>query len=106
MSFFLLLIRRPQLSTRTSTLFPYTTRFRSRLAHDRRLRELERERPGRHSGCLDGDPDVGHQVLIEEVPRREVHGDRQVVTGVAPATALLERLAYDVERQEIGRAHV
>src|SRR3546814_20635332 len=30
---FLLMIRRPPRSTRTDTLFPYTTLFRSRLAH-------------------------------------------------------------------------
>src|SRR3546814_19712852 len=35
--FFFLMIRRPPTSTRTDTLFPYTTRFRSRLsAKDRR----------------------------------------------------------------------
>src|SRR3546814_14871929 len=28
------MIRRPTISTRTATLFPYTTLFRSRLAHD------------------------------------------------------------------------
>src|SRR3546814_14396600 len=35
--FFFLMIRRPPRSTRTDTLFPYTTLFRSR-AHARRLR--------------------------------------------------------------------
>src|SRR3546814_13515225 len=32
-SFFFLMIRRPPRSTRTDTLFPYTTLFRSRLQH-------------------------------------------------------------------------
>src|SRR3546814_1762242 len=40
--FFFLMIRRPPRSTRTDTLFPYTTLFRSRAA-DRR------ERPGRRA---------------------------------------------------------
>src|SRR3546814_20716041 len=31
--FFFLMIRRPPRSTRTDTLFPYTTLFRSRIAH-------------------------------------------------------------------------
>src|SRR3546814_12579797 len=44
--FFFLMIRRPPRSTRTDTLFPYTTLFRStgppqRLSHDRRNRRLE-----------------------------------------------------------------
>src|SRR3546814_15111568 len=34
-SFFFLMIRRPPRSTRTDTLFPYTTLFRSRLATER-----------------------------------------------------------------------
>src|SRR3546814_17575695 len=34
MSFFLLMIRRPPRSTRTDTLLPYTTRFRSLRQHD------------------------------------------------------------------------
>src|SRR3546814_9423271 len=33
MWFFFLMIRRPPRSTRTDTLFPYTTRFRSRVFH-------------------------------------------------------------------------
>src|SRR3546814_2161255 len=41
-SFFFLIIRRPPRSTRTDTLFPYTTLFRSRSSHPRascRLRQ-------------------------------------------------------------------
>src|SRR3546814_18483390 len=34
--FFFLMIRRPPRSTRTDTLFPYTTLFRSPAVHDRR----------------------------------------------------------------------
>src|SRR3546814_8196636 len=36
MSFFFLMIRRPPRSTRTDTLFPYTTLFRSQLGDDGR----------------------------------------------------------------------
>src|SRR3546814_14364173 len=52
-AFFLLLIRRPPISTRTDTLFPYTTLFRSHLRQKHRLPHLEsigdatREFPGR-----------------------------------------------------------
>src|SRR3546814_13827091 len=44
LSAFFLMIRRPPRSTRTDTLFPYTTLFRS-LAHTRSY-------PGQHSGCF------------------------------------------------------
>src|SRR3546814_6357680 len=51
--FFFLMIRRPPRSTRTDTLFPYTTLFRSRAAQERRVGDLRihpdegRERPAR-----------------------------------------------------------
>src|SRR3546814_4458022 len=38
------MIRRPPRSTRTDTLFPYTTLFRSRLMFGNLLRKLERRR--------------------------------------------------------------
>src|SRR3546814_18816405 len=42
--FFFLMIRRPPRSTRTDTLFPYTTLFRS-LLHERRGRPRRRRHP-------------------------------------------------------------
>src|SRR3546814_3897693 len=44
------MIRRPPISTRTDTLFPYTTRFRSLLVHRRRPRRVGKAVPG---GILD-----------------------------------------------------
>src|SRR3546814_8915482 len=43
LSFFFLMIRRPPRSTRTDTLFPYTTLFRS-LRYRRRYRRADRHR--------------------------------------------------------------
>src|SRR3546814_12360736 len=40
-SVFLLMIRLPPRSTRTDTLLPYTTRFRSRMAHHRIVDEVD-----------------------------------------------------------------
>src|SRR3546814_5611638 len=40
------MIRRPPISTRTDTLFPYTTLFRSNLGHGHRLAELARQSSG------------------------------------------------------------
>src|SRR3546814_806195 len=90
------MIRRPPRSTRTDTLFPYTTLFRSRLAHARhehrqqqhhaaqqqqlvvaldRL-ELGAHRPHRQAGAQRQE----HQVAVEEVERAHVQafadGDR------------------------------
>src|SRR3546814_16381507 len=50
MSFFFLMIRRPPRSTRTDTLFPYTTLFRSRRGAGRRCRR--RPPRDRHPGDL------------------------------------------------------
>src|SRR3546814_21003975 len=46
MCFFFLMERRPPRSTRTDTLFPYTTRFRSILARQQRRVEIGRYRGG------------------------------------------------------------
>src|SRR3546814_11270137 len=59
--FFFLMIRRPPRSTRTDTLFPYTTLFRSHDAHRRhalRLRRPKDRRAGprsRHAGARKAD---------------------------------------------------
>src|SRR3546814_14469380 len=57
--FFFLMIRRPPRSTRTDTLFPYTTLFRSDL--DRRRsgdRQVDAAASGRGAACEGGQ--VGH----------------------------------------------
>src|SRR3546814_8149044 len=63
--FFFLMIRRPPRSTRTDTLFPYTTLFRSDAAHGR-LRA--------------GDPDEGRPA----VARRADHHDHLAQRRQAP----------------------
>src|SRR3546814_20269310 len=47
--FFFLIIRRPPRSTRTDTLFPYTTLFRSRSSRSVRRLATGTRRTGRHS---------------------------------------------------------
>src|SRR3546814_15639420 len=79
LSFFFLMIRRPPRSTRTDTLFPYTTLFRSAVALGIDLAFAE-NRP---------DPRTGIAIV-----RIEPGHDR---TGIA--------LAADAD-EEIGRAHV
>src|SRR3546814_21006254 len=81
--FFFLMIRRPPRSTRTDTLFPYTTLFRS-LEH-RLLDEVavsagpaplvpagrEQQRTAHLTRCSEGDGDVGpHRQLLEQLDRK------------------------------------
>src|SRR3546814_1177348 len=78
---FFLMIRRPPRSTRTDTLFPYTTLFRSRLVGDRQgaghrqrpRRTARRGRPGAHRGGHGG------------------HGGRPRTGGAAPVSELLHK---------------
>src|SRR3546814_12785790 len=90
-----LMIRRPPRSTRTDTLFPYTTLFRSAF-----------EPPGHHGALGDGD----RRLAGDDGQRRDV--------GLEPQDGklLLRRRAAGIERGhqdllaltrlEIGRAHV
>src|SRR3546814_2165510 len=48
--FFFLMIRRPPRSTRTDTLFPYTTLFRSRCRHGAPYLDRQRGGPGLAAG--------------------------------------------------------
>src|SRR3546814_3905213 len=49
-SFFFLMIRRPPRSTRTDTLFPYTTLFRSEARRQEARREIRRQQVQRKAG--------------------------------------------------------
>src|SRR3546814_17025288 len=86
-SFFLLMIRRPPRSTRTDTLFPYTTLFRS---FQRLFRICGADRPpplqahrARQLGCF----------------------DREAQTREVPALGSVG-FAAEQHQHEIGRAHV
>src|SRR3546814_10938753 len=92
--FCVLRIRRPPRSTRTDTLFPYTTLFRS--AAGDRLGDLLRHLAGDRAGGggqrhLDGHRAVGMDIEgVDEAEVEDVHRDLRIVD-----------LA-----DEIGRAHV
>src|SRR3546814_4100944 len=77
------MIRRPPRSTRTDTLFPYTTLFRShivdRFAHGEAI-SLFRRRPGtHHAPGVIGIGRMQVQVPIKGTPR--LRGDRQARIG-------------------------
>src|SRR3546814_13210687 len=97
--FFFLMIRRPPRSTRTDTLFPYTTLFRSVLGGVRQLHVRVEDTDLFFSGQLRGDDDflVGGQGALV-VPRTDRRRRLQPFDDVA----LIGRELGD----EIGRAHV
>src|SRR3546814_11265169 len=75
--FFFLMIRRPPRSTRTDTLFPYTTLFRSSVGHPRQPR-ADRDLYG--FGLLRSGGGADHRVRIAgRAPRdrRYVRADRK-----------------------------
>src|SRR3546814_11548296 len=90
--FFFLMIRRPPRSTRTDTLFPYTTLFRSVIA---RIGRRQAERPLRQPVFGDRLGKAGPGVE----PRRAQGPDLQEIGGVhAPGAERLRPV------QQIGRA--
>src|SRR3546814_4994862 len=60
--FFFLMIRRPPRSTRTDTLFPYTTLFRSQIAHRRIEPDIEKL-----AGRV-GDLDAEIRLIARDIP--------------------------------------
>src|SRR3546814_11958961 len=72
MLFFFLMCRRPPRSTRTDTLFPYTTLFR---AHGDRREDMVR--PSARADDPVPDADVGAILLLRDaLDRRLLHGQR------------------------------
>src|SRR3546814_15364826 len=89
------MLRRPPRSTRTDTLFPYTTLFRSQIA----VREVVIVREDRigfgRVTHIFLDPEIGHPAIEME---RRAHADgRQVGRAVAAG-------AHLIQRREIGDA--
>src|SRR3546814_13962297 len=74
---FFLRIRRPPRSTRTDTLFPYTTLFRSLVAHEAEPRDLSEELraiAARHARLESRLFEIGGSV--HDPARQAGHGDR------------------------------
>src|SRR3546814_13483133 len=93
--YFLLMIRRPPRSTRTDTLFPYTTLFRSR-------REVEA-----HDHRRAGGGDAGHR-FEEGVDRVELELREQERQGAEQDDHEPREVCHHegLAHREIGRAHV
>src|SRR3546814_8808131 len=94
------MIRRPPRSTRTDTLFPYTTLFRSVAAADRHYRALL-DVVARLTAGLDGLDELGQALGIEAVGRVEKLQVGLVEIGDR------DRLQFQaVPRQRVGNARL
>src|SRR3546814_5599438 len=99
MLFVFLMIRRPPRSTRTDTLFPYTTLFRSRRAdQDRTVGELPHGPAELEEGIDEHHAEQQH-LGLPELPRRLV-GDRKVPDQV---DGLLRSEEHTSELQSLMR---
>src|SRR3546814_5813748 len=88
--FFFLMIRRPPRSTRTDTLFPYTTLFRSRLD----LHPAPRHRPGagrRDRADRGGDPDHAAPRLCHRRRSEEHTSELQSLMRISYAVFCLKK---------------
>src|SRR3546814_2599705 len=80
--FFFLMLRRPPRSTRTDTLFPYTTLFRS-LGYGRLRRQLPARRDADPLRELQPDGQVPRPAGDRARPRRRLPGDRPLCSEEA-----------------------
>src|SRR3546814_1834856 len=94
MCFFFLMIRRPPRSTRTDTLFPYTTLFRShdRIGGDRLADDDDRHRRDQRPRML------GEHLGVEQHPHRHEEEHRKGVRSEEHTSELqsLMRISYAV----------
>src|SRR3546814_18834772 len=96
LSFFLLMLRRPPRATRTDTLFPYTTLFRSSSFS---MRRSELRSGGTVQIALKQARDSAAELSAKV---EEVVGGANADTDTASASAKRQVMIA----QEIGRAHV
>src|SRR3546814_6888431 len=100
------MIRRPPRSTRTDTLFPYTTRFRSVAQDqdrpDRRHRQSDRQRQrrNRHGNKDQGDPCADRDRLGETLHGR-TRPDCYIFSTKAATTFLLPALRSEEHTSEL-----
>src|SRR3546814_9314307 len=92
------MIRRPPRSTRTDTLFPYTTLFRSLDDATREAQVLRRE--------LDDARADAQRDPLTQLPNRRVLEERYAIPTDAHAAICLAMCDIDHFKQEIGRADV
>src|SRR3546814_16035664 len=100
--FFFLMIRRPPRSTRTDTLFPYTTLFRSPGSLHRRT--ARRAAPPGLLPPHDAVASLARRRRHRQADRRRVDGDPGVLLPVLPVPALAAALAHPASLVRAGLA--
>src|SRR3546814_14605481 len=98
------MIRRPPRSTRTDTLFPYTTLFRSEGGRFPEIREVFYSRgPAKLRKCVD----EFFATRVREARAMELSRlTIALITGYRADILLRPGKSSVAEREEIGRAHV
>src|SRR3546814_4969629 len=101
---FFLMIRRPPTSTRTDTLFPYTTLFRAILHRDDAVRDAKAEVVMRMNTALC----LGLQdAVVSRKPRGIlIHRHRAAAVGDVDAMRAIAFHEQRLLRQRIGRRHM
>src|SRR3546814_8073242 len=89
------MIRRPPRSTRTDTLFPYTTLFRS-----------TRARHQRHDPSIENGYEHDAENGCGQHPANHAGAERALTGPARPAGKRKRRDAKDERQRQIGRAHV
>src|SRR3546814_17230476 len=100
--FLFLMIRRPPRSTRTDTLFPYTTLFRS--LH---ILEVQAIADDTAATKLTGrDPVRAHELTIEEIDKGQADPDYRLQMSKGPEQVRRTKGPRYTPVSKIGRAHV
>src|SRR3546814_5631159 len=112
----LLMIRRPPRSTRTDTLFPYTTLFRSRRLVGQRVNELHEIIEGIRDeviaengcqwreGCTEDEEDAG--IDLNDTLARDTLSVVGAIKAVEASECWTKPLKPNADSVKIGRAHV
>src|SRR3546814_4702330 len=101
------MIRRPPRSTRTDTLFPYTTLFRS-VGEPRRLRRDRAEQVGQRLDlalCIIAEDMAGHPVLVPRMADPDAHRSEEHTSELQS----LMRISYAVfclKKKNIIHSHL
>src|SRR3546814_3282580 len=101
------MIRRPPRCTRTDTLFPYTTLFRSRIAEGEPQQEAVELRVGQGIGAgqVDRVPRGDHEERIRQQVRGAVDGDLMLGHRLEPRALGAWWRAVDLVGQQHVREH-